>query len=273
MDNELTDSMNEPKTWGTFWDIFGKRLVELLDVFEGAKVLDVGSGGGSVLYPLAKRVGLSGYVTGVELCDHCAKKTASEIKRCKITNAESIYLDARDTKLPDECFDYITAGFIGWDNYFDFKKNVYKVHDSLMEEITRLLKPEGKFGMSTWLLQEDLDWMYEFLTSQSIKSKKNYHIENEKGWRKILTEWGYIDILVVSDTATYEYDSVDFWWKEMTDYDWVVDEENDTVESLKALAYEKIKQMIVQEKIPFTRDALFVIRKKSERREELVNLH
>ena len=133
-----------------------------------------------------------------------------------------------------------------------------------MKEITRLLKPSGQFGMSTWLLQEDLDWMHQFLTSQSIRSKKNYHIENEKGWRKILTNWGYTDIQVLIEAATYAFDSIDFWWKEMTDYQWVLDDHDDktTVESLKPLAYEKIKPMIRRGKIPFTRKALFVIGRK-----------
>ncbi len=264
MNTSENDSVLNPKTWGTFWDIFGEMLIGFLDVAEGARVLDVGSGGGSVLYPLTKRVGLKGYVIGVELCDHCAKKTAGEIERCKIMNAESIYLDARDIKFADESFDCITAGFIGWDDYFDFQTNEYVKEDLLMKEITRLLKPGGQFGMSTWLLQEDLDWMYQFLTSQSIKSKKNYHIENERGWRKILTNWDFTDIKVYVESAKYAYASVDFWWKEMTDYTWVEDDSEGIVDSLKELAYQEIKPKISQGKISFTRKAIFVIGKKGE---------
>ena len=105
---KMNDSELTPKTWGTFWDIFGEMLVGFLNVPDGTRVLDVGSGGGSVLYPLVKRVGLEGHVIGVELCDHCAKHTASEIKRCGILNAESIYMDATNTEFSDESFDCIT---------------------------------------------------------------------------------------------------------------------------------------------------------------------
>ncbi len=259
----MNDSVLTPKTWGTFWDIFGKMLVEFIDVPEGARVLDVGSGGGSVLYPLVKKVGPKGHVIGIELCDHCAKGTSSEIERCRIENAESIYMDATKTEFADKSFDCITAGFIGWDDYFDFQKNEYIKDDLLMKEITRLLKPGGLFGMSTWLLQEDLDWMYQFLTSQSIKSRKNYHIENERGWRKILTRGGFTGIHVYEESTSYAYDSIDFWWKEMTDYNWVEnDEKDEIVHSLKDLAYKEIKPMISQGKIPFTREAIFVIGKK-----------
>lgn len=255
----------KPKTWGTFWDIFGEMLVGFMNVPIGARVLDVGSGGGSVLYPLAKRVGPKGHIIGVEICDHCAKNTASEIERCGIKNAESIYLDARQTDFSDAFFDCITAGFIGWDSYFDFQRKEYKRPDSLMKEITRLLKPGGQFGMSTWLLQEDLDWMYQFLTSQSFESNKNYHIENELGWRKILTYWDYTEIQVLTEAAKYEYNSLDFWWKEMIDYDWIVhDEDKAIIRSVKDLAYERIKPRIKKGKIVFTRKALFVIGKKKK---------
>jgi ubiquinone/menaquinone biosynthesis C-methylase UbiE len=257
------DPVVEPKTWGTYWDIFGEKLVGYMEIPEGAKILDVGSGGGSVLYPLARRVGPRGHVTGVELCDHCAKNTASEIRRCNIKNAESIYLDARQTRFADASFDCITAGFIGWDDYFDFQKNEYIKPDLLMQEITRLLKPGGQFGMSTWLLQEDLDWMYQFLTSQSIESRRNYHSESERGWRKILSEWGYIDIQAFVETATYAYDSIDLWWKEMTDYDWIEnDSDKEIIESMKSPAFERIRSKIEGGKIPFARRALFVIGKK-----------
>jgi SAM-dependent methyltransferase len=259
----VTDPVLNPKTWGTFWDIFGETLVGFMDIPVGARVLDVGSGGGSVLYPLARRVGPKGHIIGVETCDHCAKKTASEIERCGIKNAETIHVDARQTDFADAFFDCITAGFIGWDDYFDFQKNEYKKPDSLMKEITRMLKPGGQFGMSTWLLQEDLDWMYQFLTSQSIESKKCYHIENDSGWRKILTYWDYTDLQVFSETATYAYDSLDFWWKEMTDYDWIEDDdEKAIIKSVKDLVYERIRSKIKDEKIPFTRKALFVIGRK-----------
>lgn len=265
MSSSESDIVLKPRTWGTFWDIFGKMLVGFMNIPTGAKVLDVGSGGGSVLYPLVRSVGPEGHVIGVEICEHCAKKTGSEIERCMIQNAETIYVDVRKTKFPNASFDCITAGFIGWDDFFDFEKNEYKNPDSMMEAITRLLKTGGQFGMSTWLLQEDLDWMYQFLTSQSIKSKKNYHIENEKGWRKILTNWGYTDIRVFTETAIYAYDSIDFWWKEMTDYDWVEgDNCKETLESVKDLAFEKIQSKIKEGKIPFKREAIFVIGEKLE---------
>jgi tRNA G46 methylase TrmB len=77
-----------PKTWGSYWDYFGVRLVELVGVTEGALVLDVGTGGGASLYPAARIVGDHGQVTGIETCHGCQERTSSEINRCGITNAK-----------------------------------------------------------------------------------------------------------------------------------------------------------------------------------------
>ncbi|MGY5875295.1 MAG: class I SAM-dependent methyltransferase [Candidatus Thorarchaeota archaeon] len=251
----------KPKTWGGFWDIFGEILVDSLDILEGSKVMDVGPGGGAVLYPVSRIVGDDGRVVGVELCEHCVGATSSEIERCEIKNAEVLFRDACETGFEDDSFDYVTAGFIGWDDYFNFDTYEFIKPDLMMKEITRVLKPARKFGMSTWLRQEDLDWMYQFLTSHSIPSKKNYHIENERGWRKILSTFGYSDVRVFSKSVTYTYDSIDFWWKEMTDYDWTIDDEDQKVftDALKKSAYEAIQSKVTQEGIPFTRDAIFVI--------------
>ncbi len=251
----------KPKTWGGFWDIFGEVLVEFLEIQEGESVFDIGTGGGSVLYPLARRVGDSGRVIGVETCDHCAKATSTEIERCGIRNAEVHFMDARKAIFKSHSFDCVTAGFIGWDDYFDFTTLEYKKPDELMSAICRLLKPGGKFGMSTWLLQEDLDWMYEFLTSHSIKSRRNYHVENEKGWRVILSQAGFQNIRVHTRSVSYAYDSIDFWWKEMMDYDWLVDGKNSDVidDKIKHNAFNSIQsRLTIDGGVPFNRKALFV---------------
>ena len=262
---ELGDSSSmselKPKTWGGFWDIFGEALVDFMDIQVGERVFEIGTGGGSVLYPLLRRVGDSGKVVGVETCDHCAKATTAEIKKCKIKNAEVHFMDARETEFDGNSFDCVTAGFIGWDDYFDFDTLEYKKADALMKAVCRLLKPGGKFGMSTWLLQEDLDWMYDFLTSQSIECKRNYHIENEKGWKIILSKAEFQNIRVLTRSATYTYNSVDFWWKEMMDYDWPVDGKNSEkiTDSIKKKAFSLIQDRLKEGGgVPFTRDAIFV---------------
>ena len=251
----------KPRTWGGFWDIFGEVLVDLLDVQEGQRVLDIGTGGGSVLYPLSEKVGASGQVIGVETCDHCVEKTNAEIERCKIHNSVVHCIDAREADFEEHSFDCVTAGFIGWDDYFDFQTLEYKKPDDLMGAICRFLKPGGLFGLSTWLLQEDLDWMYGFLSAQSIESKRNYSAETEKGWKKILSLAGFQNIRGYTQSASFTYETSDLWWNEMMDYNWPVTGNNSDVitGSVKTAAFNSIQERQTETGgIPFKRKALLV---------------
>jgi O-methyltransferase/aklanonic acid methyltransferase len=51
-----------------YWDYFGFRLVEHAAIAPGARVLDVGCGTGSSLFPAAEVAGPRGYATGIDIC-------------------------------------------------------------------------------------------------------------------------------------------------------------------------------------------------------------
>jgi O-methyltransferase/aklanonic acid methyltransferase len=51
-----------------YWEYFGMKLVERAKVYPGARLLDVGCGTGSSLFPAATRIGSQGYAVGIDLC-------------------------------------------------------------------------------------------------------------------------------------------------------------------------------------------------------------
>ena len=51
-----------------YWDYYGIRLVEHAAIPPGAKVLDVGCGTGSSLFPAAEKIGADGYAVGIDIC-------------------------------------------------------------------------------------------------------------------------------------------------------------------------------------------------------------
>lgn len=51
-----------------YWEYFGLKLVERAGIPPGARVLDVGCGTGSSLFPVAGAVGAEGYAVGVDIC-------------------------------------------------------------------------------------------------------------------------------------------------------------------------------------------------------------
>jgi len=51
-----------------YWQYFGSRLVEYAAIPPGARILDVGCGDGSSLFPAAERASVHGYALGIDIC-------------------------------------------------------------------------------------------------------------------------------------------------------------------------------------------------------------
>jgi ubiquinone/menaquinone biosynthesis C-methylase UbiE len=230
----------EPRTWGALWDSFGARLVDLLALGEGANVLDVGTGGGSTLYPAASIVGPKGHVTGIETCEGCFNSTNAEIQRCKVNNAKVLFMDGNCMSFDSEVFDHVVVGFIGWNDFFDFENLKPKKQNKIVDEIRRVLKTGGRVGLSVWILQEDTELMGEILRRHFQNIKDVYSRENEEGWRIILSKAGFKDIRFISETREFVYSGLKEWWEEMMDYGWqsrfegIVNEGKLTWESIKS---------------------------------------
>jgi SAM-dependent methyltransferase len=170
-------------------------------------------------------------------------------------------MDAKEMDFPDASFDHVIAGFIGWDDFFDFESNKFVADDVLTKQIVRVLKPNGRFGLSTWLRQEDLDWMKQFLDSHGIECRRNYHPEHEEGCRIIMRESGLNDLWFLKEDYQYIFPTKEFWWKEMTDYNWIEGRDAYEVltESIKRDAFEDITDRETDSGgIRFIRTALFM---------------
>ncbi len=227
----VTGTAVTPKTWGSYWDYFGLRLVELAGVTEGALVLDVGTGGGASLYPAARIVGDHGQVTGIETCHSCQERTSSEINRCGITNAKVLFMNAENMTFADDSFDFVIAGMIGWDDCYDFESCEFKKRDRKLEEILRVLKHGGRVGFTGWISQEDGDWMKESvrrcLPSGRFSDEGNrpsvpdaFSKETSTGWQRLLSSLGLKEIRVSEETGEFTYRDEEEWWREMLDAGW-----------------------------------------------------
>src|SRR4051795_12847874 len=89
---------------------FGRRLVDLVGVEPGQRVLDVATGRGAVLFPATERVGEAGEAIGVDLAEGMVQATNEEAARRGL-RARAMVMDAEHLDFPDAAFDRVLCSF------------------------------------------------------------------------------------------------------------------------------------------------------------------
>ena len=152
------------------------HMLELLDVQEGMRVLEVGSGCGYVLALLSKRVGHTGKVFGVELDEKLVAFSRKKIQQLKLKNVEVVQGDGALGLEKEAPFDRIlvsaAAPFVP---PALFKQLIEKGHivapigDSFSQQLLKMSKFRGK------VIKKEIEGsMYEFvpLRSKTLQLKR-----------------------------------------------------------------------------------------------------
>jgi arsenite methyltransferase len=111
-----------------------KQVVEKLDIEPGARVADLGAGGGYFTWYLAAAVGPQGKVYAVEIDDTALGIIEKEMKSRGITNVVPVRAEPGDAKLP-EPVDLVFS----CDTYHHMEDRV-----AYFQSLARHLKPGGK---------------------------------------------------------------------------------------------------------------------------------
>ncbi len=102
----------------------------------GHRALDICVGTADFAILLAKMVGHSGYVAGVDFSREMLALGEQKIKKAKLKNIDLFFGNVETLELPDEEFNAVTVGF--------GIRNVVHL-DSALSEVLRVLKPGGRF--------------------------------------------------------------------------------------------------------------------------------
>ncbi len=198
-----------------YWQRFGSRLVELSSIYKGKKILDIGMGSGTSLFPAINKIGKEGYAVGIDASEVMVSVTYKEIVEKKIDNAKVIKMNAQSLEFDDDFFDNVICGFgMG---YLLFS-------DSKLTEILRVLKKDGQVGFSIWALQEDQKWLTKIVnkylhadsTNQNNNKKSDLpKFDTANDVRKILEDTGLRNIKVSKENADVIYSTKEEWWEEM----------------------------------------------------------
>ena len=190
---------------------FGRRLVELAGVCEGASVLDVGCGRGAILFPATEKVGRSGKVIGIDIADAMLQQTAREIESLGLVNAQVRHMDAEALAFPQACFDFVICGFALYE-FYDL--------DPALAESLRVLKPDGVFAASLWGRSVDKRWdsfrsvvrAYRDRLKPEPEARNAPPLRDPAAIEAVFSKAGFVNIQTVVEEKEFYLKDVDEWW-------------------------------------------------------------
>ena len=119
-----------------------------LDIQSGSKVLDVGCGWGDTAIELAKKVGPTGSVLGLDCCDAFLQKGRDDAAKARLENVRFVAADVQTYRFEPE-YDFCFSRF----GMMFFANPV-----AAMRNIRNALKPGGRLMFITWRAIGDNAW-------------------------------------------------------------------------------------------------------------------
>ncbi len=192
----------------SFFQYFGKSLVDFSEVPKGAHVLDIATGRGAVLIPLANRVGSQGSVVGVDISPNMVQMTRKLLDKSGGSRLSVREMDAEKLDFSDSMFDFVFCGFA----LFFFPSL-----SSALKECKRVLKPGGHLVVSVWGKKPKLTaWIVEKVKSLGVdKSISSTSLHSIEALSRVLSEADFVDLQFKEEVKTFWHKSGLAWWKSL----------------------------------------------------------
>jgi ubiquinone/menaquinone biosynthesis C-methylase UbiE len=229
--NAAADFYDDPAN--SFWERFGRRTVERLQLPSGARVLDVCCGSGASAIPAAELVGPQGHVLGVDLAQNLLALARAKAAARGLQNIEFRVGDMLNLELADSQFDAVVCVF-----------GIFFVPDmpAAVRELWRCVRPGGKLAITTWGPN-----FFEPATTVFWNSIREVRPDLYRGfnpWDRIsdppalhalLHEGGVEQAEVVAESGSHPIPAPEAWWSAVmgTGY-------RGTFEQLDAAAQERV---------------------------------
>jgi ubiquinone/menaquinone biosynthesis C-methylase UbiE len=230
--NSAADVYDDPAN--TFWERFGRRTIERLQLGKSAVVLDVCCGSGASALPAAEIVGPSGFVLGVDLADRLLEHARAKANARALLNVQFRMSDMLDVPIPEDQFDAVVCVF-----------GIFFVPD--MPLALRLLwervRSGGKLAITTWGPR-----FFEPATSafwDSIRKERPDLYKGFNPWDRIcdpqslsalFAEAEIANPAVVAESGRHSISSPEAWWAAVLGSGY-----RGTVDQLDAAARERVR--------------------------------
>jgi ubiquinone/menaquinone biosynthesis C-methylase UbiE len=186
---------------GTFAH-FGQRLVEVVGIEPGQRVLAVATGRGAVRFPAVERVGAAGETVGVDRAEAMVRAANEEAEDRGLGPPSVSWMLSGSTVLMP-AFDRVVCGF----------GVMFVPHlRQALGESRRVLKPRGRRGISTWRSSPGdhpravLD---ELILVRSNDRRPPGWITDPDDLARVIVDAGFTDVQLVEDSLTFVYAEVE----------------------------------------------------------------
>ena len=194
----------------SFWDRFGQRTIDRLDLSSGARCLDVCCGSGGSAIPAAEKVAPNGSVLGVDLAERLLALARAKAARRGIENIEFRVGDMLDLGLPDGHFDAVVCVF-----------GIFFIPDmpGAVRELWRMVAPGGVLAITTWgprFFEPANTAFWDAVAAVRPELYKGFNpwdrISDPATLRAMLEEGGVHDVQVDSEIGVHALRSPEDWW-------------------------------------------------------------
>ncbi|MCI4373316.1 MAG: methyltransferase domain-containing protein [Thermoplasmata archaeon] len=133
---------------------FRSELVARLAPQPGERILDLGTGPGEPAITIARLVGASGRVVGVDLSENMVSIAQRVAKARGLQNVQFQTMDCGQLTFPEGSFDAVVSSF-GFQIFTDPEGAARGAH--------RVLRPEGRIGVSVWSRGDKVPWIHAII--------------------------------------------------------------------------------------------------------------
>jgi len=150
---------NEQKSWDSFsrryakvalpeFRPFGLRLIDMAALRRGMWVLDVATGPGEPALTIARRVGPTGMVMGVDFSRAMLRTATARARTLGVRNVQFREMDAECLAFPDMMFDRV---------FCRFGLMLMPEAERALAEMHRVLVPRGRAAIAVWSIQRKVN--------------------------------------------------------------------------------------------------------------------